>query len=44
MWVPDTTILNSASGDGYFKLNADFSYANDKYDGTVYFVIPALSL
>ena len=44
IWLPDINILNSASGDGYFKINADFSYANIRYDGSVYLAIPALSL
>lgn len=44
IWAPDTNILNSANGDGYFKINADFSYVNVKYTGEVYFVTPALSL
>ena len=44
IWAPDTNVLNSASGDGFFKINTDFSYSSLKYDGSVYTVFPALSM
>ena len=37
IWSPDTIIMNSADGDGYMKINADFSYVPVYNDGTVYF-------
>ena len=44
IWAPDTTILNSASGDGYLKINGDFSYVSVLYTGYVYYISPALAL
>jgi hypothetical protein len=44
IWLPDTMIINSASGDGYLKLNGDFGYCSIFYDGFVYFISPAIAL
>ena len=37
-------IINSASRDGYLKINADFGYCSVWFDGYVYFIIPAIAL
>ena len=44
IWSPDTIVMNSASGDGYLKINADYSYAPVYYDGTVYFATYQIGL
>ena len=44
VWAPDTNVLNSASGDGYLKINSDFSYAAVYYTGEVFFISPVISL
>ncbi len=44
IWLPDTMIINSASGDGYLKLNGDFGYCSIFNDGLVYFISPAIAL
>ena len=44
IWSPDTIVMNSASGDGYMKINADYSYAPVYYDGTVYFATYQIGL
>jgi hypothetical protein len=44
IWVPDTIILNSAEGDGYLKINSDFSYVSVQYTGVVYFLSQSLAM
>ena len=44
VWAPDTNIINSANGDGYLKLNSDFSYVSVYYTGDVYYVSSVLGL
>ena len=44
IWLPDTMIINTASGDGYLKLNADFGYCSVFYDGFVNYISPAIAL
>ena len=44
IWTPDTIVLNSAEGDGYLKINSDFSYVSVKYTGEVYFLSQSLAL
>jgi hypothetical protein len=44
IWAPDTIILNSADGDGYLKINSDFSYVSVYYTGDVYFLSQSLSM
>jgi hypothetical protein len=44
IWVPDTIVMNSGDGDGYLKINADFSYVPVYYDGTVYFASSLIGL
>ena len=44
IWVPDTIVLNSADGDGYLKINSDFSYVPVDYNGNVYFATSSIGL
>ena len=44
IWVPDTIVLNSADGDGYLKINSDFSYVPVDYNGNVYFATSLIGL
>ena len=44
IWTPDTNIINSASGDGYLTINADFGYVSVLYTGDVYYISPAISM
>jgi hypothetical protein len=44
IWSPDTIVMNSADGDGYLKINSDFSYVPVYYDGTVYFANSLIGL
>ena len=44
IWAPDTIIINSASGDGYLKINADFSYVSVYYTGDVFFISEVIGL
>ena len=44
IWSPDTIVMNSGDGDGYLKINADYSYVPVRYDGTVYFSSSLIAL
>ena len=44
IWLPDTNIINSASGDGYLTINSDFGYVSVLYTGDVYFSSPTIAL
>ena len=44
IWSPDTIVMNSADGDGYLKINADYSYMPVQYDGEVYFASSLIAL
>ena len=44
LWLPDTIVINSANGGGYFNLNADFGYCSIDFDGHVYYITPAIAL
>ena len=41
LWIPDTTVLNSADTDNYFRLS-EYSLASVKYDGSVYLILPMI--
>lgn len=41
IWIPDTTVLNSADTDSYFRLS-DYSLASVRNDGNVYLIIPMI--
>ncbi len=41
---PDTIVMNSADGDGYLKINGDYSYVPVYYNGDVYFPSSLIAL
>jgi hypothetical protein len=44
IWSPDTIVMNSGDGDGFLKINADYSYVQVQSDGVVYFSSPLIGL